>query len=291
MEYLIDPQGTWCRWPSENLAHQLGYPGADFDLAGYVARNQGYAWLVVTPEYTLVQFRAGMLTQATVAALEPYLVNALKSAPVGLVFYAMGWMEEVFVEPGQLGSRLRELAQLREPRQRDKFIRAPRDLAVWSRNGEKPLVGLYELWRANGGLFDASVDEYLQRSELIHRTLLVEERRDVGLALKFSGTGFSAYDNFQLNQMVGRPLTEQPDAEYGRWTAVSYSECLQTGRPLADDIDAIIEADGHDPRRRRYQRLILRWRDPSGSVFLSGSSIITQRIAVPLGVSDEASPA
>src|SRR3546814_18165662 len=80
--------------------------------------------------------------------------------------------------------------------------------------------------------------------------------------------------------MVGRRLTDQPDPQYGQWTAVSYLECMQKGDPLADDIDAIIEAEGHDSRRRRYQRLILRWRDGNGGCFLSGSSLVTPHISV-----------
>lgn len=159
----------------------------------------------------------------------------------------------------------------------------PNRIWVSGPTAARHLVGLYEVWRTNGGLYDDGVVQYLRSSQLINRTLLVEERPDIGLSLRFSGDGFSVYDNFKLGQMVGRRLTDQPDPAYGQWTAVSYKECLQTGRPLADDIDAIIEADGHDSRRRRYQRLILRWRDRAGAVFLSGSSIITPHNSVPLG--------
>lgn len=282
MNYLIDTSGRWWRWPSELLAEQLGYPDADFDLAGYAARNLGYVWLEVREEVTLLQFRAGMLSPAVLRTLESYLDNA-KTTPVGLVFYLMGWMEEVFLDAAAAAARLRELAGLREPRMRDKFIRAPQDLTNWRHSGQQRLVGLYELWRANGGRYDASVDRYLQSSELIDRTLLVEEHPQIGLTLKFSGDGFSIYDDFKLKQMVGRKLTDQPDPQYGQWTAQSYTECMKTGAPLADDIDAIIEAEGHDSRRRRYQRLILRWRDGNGGCFLSGSSLVTPHISVPLG--------
>src|SRR3546814_1253931 len=78
----------------------------------------------------------------------------------------MGWMEEVFLEAGAVSPRLRELANLREPRMRDKFIRAPQQLDSWRYSGQQRLVGLYDLWRANSGLYDKSVDRYLQsRSE------------------------------------------------------------------------------------------------------------------------------
>src|SRR3546814_18317024 len=83
--------------------------------------------------------------------------------------------------------------------------------------------------------------------------------------------------------MVGRRLTDQPDPQYGQWTAVSYLECMQKGDPLADDIDAIIEAEGHDSRRRRYQRLILRWRAGHGGCFLVGGTLVTPAIFVAPG--------
>src|SRR3546814_9416941 len=42
-------------------------------------------------------------------ALDPrsYLESAVKTTPVGLVFYLMGWMEEVFLEAGAVSPRLR----------------------------------------------------------------------------------------------------------------------------------------------------------------------------------------
>lgn len=286
MEFLVDPKGTWSRWPSENLAAQLGYPRADFDLAGYLARNLGYVWLVVLPEYTLVQFRAGMLSPATVSAVEPFLNNAAKSTPVGLVFYSMGWMEEVFVEPEAIGPRLRELASLREPKLRDLYIRREHNPAHWSQTQRSSLSGLFGLWRERNGMFDERAMEFLATSDLNPRTVLMEPHRDRGLQVVYSGAGFTAYDSYSLSNTVGHGIEDQPDKAYGNWARQFYDSCLQSGGPIIDDVDAIIEQPDHDPRRRRYQRLILRWQRPDGAIVLSGSSILNPPyLSIPLDCS------
>src|SRR3546814_9450204 len=89
MTYLIDPTGRWWRWPSSVLAEQLGYPDPDFDLAAYAARNLGYVWVAPEENATFLQFRAGMISSASIDALRPYLAKSLKGGkPVGPVFYA-----------------------------------------------------------------------------------------------------------------------------------------------------------------------------------------------------------
>lgn len=54
MEYLIDPDGSWWRWPSPVLSARLGYEEPDFDLAAYAARNLGYVWIVLESDLTPV---------------------------------------------------------------------------------------------------------------------------------------------------------------------------------------------------------------------------------------------
>ena len=54
MNYLIDPQGHWWRWPSATLAERLGHTDPDFDLAAYAARNLGYVWLVIAGHAVVV---------------------------------------------------------------------------------------------------------------------------------------------------------------------------------------------------------------------------------------------
>src|SRR3546814_7874017 len=95
MTYRIDPTGRWWRWPSSVLAEQLGYPDPDFGLAAYAARNLGYVWVAPEENATFLQFRAGMISSASIDALRPYLLKSLKGGkPVGLVFFASGRSEE-----------------------------------------------------------------------------------------------------------------------------------------------------------------------------------------------------
>ncbi len=279
MSYLIDPSGRWWRWPSPVLAEKLGFPDADFDLAGYAVRNLGYVWLMVDNNVTFLQFRAGSVGGATLGSLKPYLQNAAPDKPVGLVYFASGWMEEVYTEPPPLLRRLTALAALREPRMRDLFMRQ-------TSRPDDPAAGLlgqlYALWRDSGGRLGPGARDFLRRSGLEQRTVLSEAHGDGSIRVVASGAGFSIYDSFQMQQLVGRPIAEQPDQAYGQWVAQAYADCRDAATPLADDIDAIVEAPDHDPRRRRYQRLILPWRDAENRLLLSGSSVMKPDLRIPL---------
>lgn len=282
MSYLIDPSGRWWRWPSQLLAEKLGYPDPDFDLAGYAVRNLGYVWLMVENNVTFLQFRAGSVGGATLGSLKPYLMNAAPAKPVGLVYFASGWMEEVYTEPHSLHRRVVALAALREPRIRDLFMREASQPEPWAQQQQSGLSQLYALWRDNGGRIGPVVQDFLHRSGLEQRTVFAEQRDQAGLCVVASGGGFSIYDSFPMHQLIGRPLSEQPDLAYGQWVAQAYADCRDAAAPLVDDIDAIVEAPGHDPRRRRYQRLILPWRDNEGSMIITGSSLMKPDMAIPL---------
>lgn len=281
MSYLIDPQGHWHRWPSETLAERLGYRDPDFDLAGYAVRNLGYVWLLVEDQATFLQFRAGTITRAALESLRPYLKSAVANRPVGLVFYASGWLEEAHVEAAPLIARIEELAVLQEPRRRDLFIRHSHSPREWLYNGHPDLAGLFELWRFVGGEYSDPINRYLERTGLINRTVLLDGRDENDLRVAYGGGGFAVYDSFSFDKTVGRSIADQPDRAYGQWVAKSYTDCRKTGEPQIDDIDAIIEQPGHDVRRRRYQRLILRWQQPGGDIVLTGSSMLNQNIAIP----------
>jgi hypothetical protein len=99
-----------------------------------------------------------------------------------------------------------------------------------------------------------------------------------------SGSGFTIYDSFQMKHVTGRKISDQPDRAYGAWVEASYRSCFDSGMPAMDDIDAIIEEPNHDPRRRRYQRMILPWLAQDGSRMLTGSSLLNAQLAIPLAV-------
>lgn len=282
MTYLIDPTGRWWRWPSSVLAEQLGYPDPDFDLGAYAARNLGYVWVAPQDDATFLQFRAGMISMPSVDSLTPYLQKSLTAGkPVGLVFFASGWIEEAYTELAPLVERLTDLSDYNEPHIRDLFIRQPHQPRDWLRHSQHDLAGLFALWRTVGGLYSDPIETYLRRTGLVKRTVFVEPDHGDILLVKNSGAGFTVYDDFSFEYCVGRRLTDQPDKAYGRWIETTYRECLTTGNPVVDDVDAIVEQPGYDPRRRRYQRVILRWKTPDGRPLVTGSSLVTS-ISIPM---------
>lgn len=284
MNYLVDPSGRWWRWPSETLAEKLGYPDPDFDLAGYAARNLGYVWLLLEDSATFLQFRAGMISPACLESLRPYLRKAVATRPVGLVFYAGGWLEEAHISAETLIPRMEELAPLRDPRMRDLFIRYELQPQEWLQKNNHDLTGLFLLWKDAGGIFSSAVENYLRHTGLTERTVVLRPDQSGDLFVQNSGSGFTVYDQFSFHKASDRKIEDQPDRMYGQWVRESYRASLVSGNPQIDDIDAIIEQPGHDHRRRRYQRVILRWNLPNDGVILTGSSQLKPDISIPLDV-------
>ncbi len=282
MSYLIDPAGKWWRWPSLALAAKFGRDAADIDIPAYALRNLGYVWLIHQPEASFLQFRAGMVTPKQIEVLRPVLHEVRPGRPVALVYFASGWTEEIHGDSALLENRLGQLAALREPRQRDLFIRHNHAQEEWQRRAAAGLTRLHALWREQGGRLGPRMQEFLRSSGLEHRTVTVgrpDERAP--LHVLHTGTDFTLYDSFTMDRLTGRPLAEQPDRAYGAWVASAYEAIEQSGAPALDDIDAIVEAPDHDPRRRRYQRLILPWRDEDGRQRFTGTSLLKSDLAIP----------
>lgn len=263
MEYLIDPDGSWWRWPSPVLSARLGYEEPDFDLAAYAARNLGYVWIVLESDLTLLQFRAGALSRKAIEAAADF-IDRSSGTPIALVYFASGWIEEASADAGAMAKRIRELGVLPEPQMRPLYLNNEVDPARWQRTDKTDLSALLGLWRANAGQWDSRVSGFLAGSGLASRTVVIEPK-DSKLFVLESGRGFTIYDGYGMSSQVGNDMAAQPDRSYGEWVSRFYWTTHQSGEPRLDDIDAIVAEPNHDPRRRRYRRLILQWKKANGA--------------------------
>ncbi|HKK29780.1 MAG TPA: hypothetical protein VKA18_05220, partial [Alphaproteobacteria bacterium] len=94
------------------------------------------------------------------------------------------------------------------------------------------------------------------------------------LRFQFFGEGFKFYDEHQKMRVIGAPLEDQPDREYGRWLAAQYNVVVETGRPSLDYVTARIQPDSGPSRRSRYERLLLPWRTNDDKVVVTCASVL-----------------
>jgi hypothetical protein len=94
------------------------------------------------------------------------------------------------------------------------------------------------------------------------------------LRFQFFGEGFKFYDERQKLNVLGAPIEEQPDPDYGKWLAGQYQNVVDTGQPALDYVTAQITPDTGPGRRSRYERLLLPWRTRDGKVIVTCASIL-----------------
>ncbi|MFY0611524.1 MAG: hypothetical protein JXQ99_08385 [Hyphomicrobiaceae bacterium] len=181
-----------------------------------------------------------------------------KSDPdrIWLSWLGATWHDELLPGGDATIERLVELMLTRHPNERFQYrARALDDLAA--SHVFSPLIAL---WRANG-----VIDLRTNLEAVVNCTrgkyLTVYQDMDAG-EVKFSEFGktkWAVYDSQRwMTKCIGQPVRDQPDYEYGCWTAKAYRDACQRAVPTLCDMDTIIlDPTGGGDRRLQYNRLTL----------------------------------
>ncbi|WP_456772086.1 hypothetical protein [Bradyrhizobium sp. USDA 4369] len=126
----------------------------------------------------------------------------------------------------------------------------------------EPLAVLFMRWLECDRTSDSADLKGLLDLHSLQRFVIIEPV-DGRLIFAEIGSGFESFGRTWQQHAPGLPLEEQPDYHYGQWVRGVYDHVLRTGRPLFDDVDAVIRRPHRNDRLRvHYRRLIL----PCGSI-------------------------
>jgi hypothetical protein len=110
------------------------------------------------------------------------------------------------------------------------------------------------------------------------RYVVDEQRPDGEIVYKEIGPGFHYFGSKWMQNSRGKPISEQPDRDYGRWIADHYREALASNTPRIDDIDALVHNADGTRMRFRIKRVIVPIITGSGRPLLIGGSIYDEKV-------------
>src|SRR3546814_15271814 len=94
----------------------------------------------------------------------------------------------------------------------------------------------------------------------LNRSLFAAKTRSDPLCFQFVSDAVKLFDAATKISLIGRPLEDQPDREYGAWIVPQYRSVVDTGQPRLDVVDATVKKPTGGTRKISYERLLLPWR-------------------------------
>ncbi|NPU66307.1 MULTISPECIES: hypothetical protein [Bradyrhizobium] len=258
---LLDDHGRAWDAHSPVLRRFLQCPVSDFDFSSYVVDNLGFvAVTMIDGRSARIRFRPRTACGISIASAL-YLIADRAVERIIVVSAGDDVVDHIFPRASQAMAYIED--QVARARQHLSPTFRSRELPITALAKEaEPLAVLFTRWlecdqtRDNGELKGLLDLQSLQRFVII-------EPVDGRLIFAEIGSGFESFGRTWQRHAPGLPLEEQPDYHYGQWVRGVYDHVLHTGKPLFDDVDAIIRRPHRNDRLRvHYRRLIL----PCGSI-------------------------
>lgn len=282
MRLIVDGDGSVWSAYDETLPARWGYPDPDFDLPSFAVRNLGAIDVHVEATQTTVSFRWQTVRQeAMAAALE--LLGRLPEREIVIRSEVGTWTEETFATLDQATEWIKANSVLLRGGAGRNMLTKPRQLRSLSERPlgkiEEPddrLALVFKKWRLSQGKFDSNTATFLVNFGLLERTLVVSESAsNHELFFEHIGSAFALYessDQSWIFRAQGLRVADQLDRDFGRWIDRTYHDVLDERQPRFDYVDTVIQAQGAEPYRFCYDRLLLPWESPEGMRLISGTS-------------------
>jgi hypothetical protein len=268
--WVIDHRGV-VRNPSE-LPRLLGSDLGTSKLANYALKNFGYIIVGTRPRRTYVKLRPRFVPNSTRSALCYWLIEH-SDRPCSVNWLAdEDWRDEVVFGFYPTMRLIDALCEASVPARWDTPNRLKRrrlETPEWASH-----VDLEEL----GGLVCRATEDASVRRELSVQfggrwTLTELDTSNGQVIIRGMGEGYPLYDCAWTCEPLGRSFDEFPDPDYGRFVTDSHREALKSGRPIYDEINALINWPRFGPLRTRYERMIVPFFSGSRLLLLSASAV------------------
>jgi len=271
---LVDPLGKWMLPGSEEFLTQLGDLSPDYDSTGYAVRNLGFIKFQVLDRLVVeIEVHPRNVAPGAVQAVRRQLATSTVKL-FRIKHFDTVWRSEIYASLEHTLARLDELCTPSyTPSPSERFVAAPRDIAMLSGEDSPGMRVLAQKWRASFGNFDPSVMGLASRTGLLSLLVITGfDKGDTSPVLRFIGDGHRwASQQFQI-ACIGGKLEDTPDKEYGHWASEFHRAVATSGRPRYDLVTAatqIAQERGKPKRTLCYERLLLPWRTPSGDVLIT----------------------
>lgn len=277
--YLIDSNGrVWDPFDQRLLA-ELGDPDPDYDLVSYAVRNLGFVEVSLTETdglaSTTVRYRQLAVTAKALAAAAE-LISQLPPGEVKVISGEERWTERRFDEPATAFTWFQEESASAPVVGFKNIAVVPQDLGRLSNRrlqgldqNDDRLALLFKKWRITSRRFSYDVAQFMVNFGLFDRATLARPAEEGTIVWHHLGDKLNMYerdDKAWHLDLVGRPVAQQRDENYGAFVQTAFQRAIVSGEPRLDHVDAVIR-NQRGSHRSRYDRLILPWTsDHGGSV-------------------------
>lgn len=267
---LIDDRGEFWDANSWDLRRTFHLVGVTGDVSRTLIGNLGFIGLRHIPGTHIVTFCPRTVSGAAIGALLYRLLQEQDARTYLRILRAgPSQCDQLFGSVRAAVTRMHALVdEERTRRSVLPFARQPDRLETMPQ--QSVFAAVFNAWRASRGL--------LLDTEVLHRLgasryVMIEPRSDAGaLAIVDIGRGLQIPDKTSRAGLIGSPLDDIPDYQYGQWVAREYRQVLTAQSPHYDHIAAAIFWPRAGRVVRRYSRLILPCQHKSGRPFLLGVS-------------------
>lgn len=263
MLLLIDDQGETWDGSSRQLRLAFDSPFSGGEFVDYAVLNLGFIATNVFGKAVQIRLRPLLTTDGAVSGLKE-LLQRHRFERVVISSYDGEWSNELIGSVPAAIARLNEtLSESRLALSGD-FLTTkvgPKDIPTDTAIGQ-----IVRHWPRLSQQAGPHVLMDLLRAALGDRYVKVK-MSSTGEKVVFHEIGNGLYGNYDTWRAcaVGAPIEEQPDRQFGRWVASTYSEVLKSQEPVLENVDAIVRWPHAGRTRLRYKRFILPLPMESGS--------------------------
>ncbi|MFT5449961.1 MAG: hypothetical protein ACI9DC_005161 [Gammaproteobacteria bacterium] len=276
---IFDDQGNF--WPIARSDFRLSYASHmpveqfhDFAIInlGFVSWEEGEGW-------THIRLRKSKVSPVALTSL----LYRLTDHPIGrtaLSVFDTEWSHEIFADRGALLTRLEQHAVDVFDEDTRRFLSEAVDLDGLA--SDDPQVLLYRYWKTQR--FEPHNMAALCGELFSGRFTIARVQPSTEMVIEHIGNGYKVYNEKYVEHARGTRHQDEPDTVYGQWVTRTHKQVLDTGKPLLEDVDAMIGASRSIRRRACYRRIVLPFTCPLGDPYLVTASTnhpvnLRQRIA------------
>lgn len=267
---IFDDKGE--SWPAvtRELARALNSDLSPSDLNDFVIRNLGFVLVAHVRGGVRISLRPDILSPVAYASLMQWLFDNPQRRTI-LTTYGDAGRDELKGSPEGLRQALASCLRRSSWRAGKQFHRArlsPTLLAP-----DSPLHTFRGLWEQGLSPEPAPLISLCNRL-FKGRFALSEVTEANELIIREHGRGYATYSDAYFARCIGQRIEDDPDMEYGRWTAEAHRQALTQREPLLEDVDVAICGAGQPGRHVRYQRIIAPLLGANGRKYLLSASIL-----------------
>src|SRR3546814_6998714 len=113
----------------------------------------------------------------------------------------------------------------------------------------KPII---QKWRVSSGGFDDTTLPFVMRYGMsLNLSIFAAKTRSDPLCFQFVSDAVKLFDAATKISLIGRPLEDQPDREYGACIVPQYRRVVDTGQPRLNVVDATVQKPTGGTRNKR----------------------------------------